>query len=68
MILELLNEIKQLKAMIFGMNQWMNIQINSYKDQITKLHTEIRILLTQTNILVNRIKQQEKQLKANKLI
>lgn len=65
MIHELLAEIKNLQEQVANMKKWMHIQIQSYQDTIARLGCEIRTLLVQTNVLVARIKHQDKLLLQN---
>lgn len=62
MIHELLAEIQKLRGDILNMEQWLRIQVKSYQDEISRLCSEIRTLLVQTNVLVARIKHQDKLL------
>jgi hypothetical protein len=68
MIIELLNEIKDLKIQINNRDEWQKLQYQNYKDENDRLIQEIRTLLIQTNILVERLKRQDKEISKRKLI
>lgn len=61
MIIELLNEIRDLRAHIMNMEQWIKLQVESYKNQNEQLGVEIRTLVVQSNILAERIRFHEKR-------